>query len=222
MAEGAAQRGYKYIAVVDSGGDAGLIERRLRARHALNAELEGSMRIFNAMKVSVNEEGKIPYPDSLLDQVDFVVASFDDGNLSDPPRLTRRMLLAIAHSRVTIVTVPLSAGQAGDKDPCNFDLPAVCRAAREHGVAFEVDARPNRFGAAESYLREAKDLGVRFAIGTHAQSPADLANMRYGLAVAQRGWLTPQDVINTWPLDEIRRFSQKSNVRSEEQPNEGG
>jgi DNA polymerase (family 10) len=63
---------------------------------------------------------------------------------------------------------------------------------------------------------------VRFAIGTHAQSPADLANMRYGLAVAQRGWLTPQDVINTWPLDEIRRFSQKSNVRSEEQPNEGG
>jgi DNA polymerase (family 10) len=209
MVEGAAQRGYKYIALVDSGGDAGFIERRLRARLALNAELEGSVHILSAMKAPVNDQGKIPYPNSLLDEVDFVIASFDDGNLSDPSRLTRRMLLAIAHPRVRIVAVPFSAGQAGDKDHCNFDLPAVCQAAREHGVAFEIDARPDRLGAAESYVREAKDFGVRFAIGTHAQSPSDLDNMRFGMAVAQRGWLSAKDVLNTWPLAEIRRFSRK-------------
>jgi DNA polymerase (family 10) len=207
MAEGAARRGCKYIAMVQSGGEVKLIERRLRATKTLNAE--DSIHVLSGVKVSVSDDGKIPYPDSLLNEVDFVIASFDDGNFADPSRLTRRMLLAIEHPRVTIMTVPLSAGRAGDIDSCNFDLPIVCRAAREHGVALEIDARPNRLGATESYVRKAKEFGVRFAIGTHAQTPSDLDNMRFGLAVAQRGWLTAEDVINAWPLAEVRRFARK-------------
>jgi DNA polymerase (family 10) len=207
MAEAAARRGYKYIAMVHSGGEVKPIERRLRATETLNAE--DSIHVLSGVKVSVSDDGKIACPDSLLNEVDFVIASFDDGDLADPSRLTSRMLLAIEHPRVTIMTVPLSAGQASDEGSCNFDLPIVCRAAREHGVALEIDARPNRLGAAESYVRKAKEFGVRFAIGTYAETASDLDNMRFGLAVAQRGWLTAEDVINAWPLPEVRRFARK-------------
>jgi DNA polymerase (family 10) len=209
MVQAAAQRGYKYVMSVHSGGDAKLIERRLRATKTLNAELGGSMHVLSGVKVSVNEDGKILYPESLLDEVDFVIASFPGGELADPSRLTRRMLLAIAQPRVTIMTVPLSAGEAGDREPCEFDVPAVCEAAREQGVALEIDARPNRLDAAENYVRAAKAFGVRFAIGTYAETPSDLDTMRFGLAVAQRGWLTAEDIINAWPLAEVRRFAQK-------------
>jgi DNA polymerase (family 10) len=76
-------------------------------------------------------------------------------------------------------------------------------------TALEITASPQRLDLPADHIRAARDAGVKFAIDSDAHSVSDLGNMPYGVGTAQRGWLTPDDVINTWPLDKLRAFLRK-------------
>ena len=76
-------------------------------------------------------------------------------------------------------------------------------------IAVRANASPQRLDLPSDHIRAARDVGVRFAIDSDAHSVSDLSNMPYGVGTAQRGWLTPEDVINTWPLDRLCAFLRK-------------
>ena len=83
------------------------------------------------------------------------------------------------------------------------------RACARTGTALEINASPQRLDLPSDHIRAARDAGVKFAIDSDAHSVSDLGNMPYGVGAAQRGWLTRDDVINTWPLDKLRAFLRK-------------
>jgi DNA polymerase (family 10) len=89
------------------------------------------------------------------------------------------------------------------------DLPELFRARATTGTALEVSAHPARLDLPSVHIRAARDAGLRFAIDSDAHSLRDLTYLQYGVATAQRGWLTAADVINTWPLPRLREFLRK-------------
>ncbi|HWV57150.1 MAG TPA: hypothetical protein VNZ57_06735, partial [Longimicrobiales bacterium] len=86
-----------------------------------------------------------------------------------------------------------------------IDMDAVIDAAADAGVGIEINANPNRLDMDWRHWRRAKERGILTAINPDAHSTQGLGDVEYGIGVARKGWLTAADVINTWPLDEVRR-----------------
>jgi DNA polymerase (family 10) len=123
--------------------------------------------------------------------------------------MTRRVLRAIEHPAVHILGHP--TGRMLPRRPASdLDMEAVCRAALAHGVALEINANPRRLDLKDDHAFLARQIGCLFAISTDAHSPRELDLMRFGVGTAQRGWVEAKDVVNTWPLDKLRRFLAKS------------
>jgi DNA polymerase (family 10) len=123
--------------------------------------------------------------------------------------MTRRLITACENPRVNIIGHPL-ARKAGRRPPIDVDLPELFAACARTGTALEINAHPARLDLPSAHIRAARDAGVRFSIDSDAHSVGHLANMIYGAGTAQRGWLTPEDVINTWPLDRLTSFLAKN------------
>jgi DNA polymerase (family 10) len=128
----------------------------------------------------------------------------------DQPRaeMTRRFVTACENPYVNIIGHPLTR-RIGRRPPVDVDFGELFRACARTGTALEVNASPQRLDLPSDHIRAARDAGVVFAIDSDAHSVGDLGNMPYGVGTAQRGWLTPDDVINTWPLDRLRVFLRK-------------
>jgi DNA polymerase (family 10) len=97
----------------------------------------------------------------------------------------------------------------GRRPPVDVDLAELFKACARTHTALEVNASPQRLDLPADHIKPAVDAGVKFAIDTDAHAIGDLDNMPYGVGTAQRGWLTADDVINTWPLDRLRGFFEK-------------
>jgi DNA polymerase (family 10) len=212
----AAKRGYEYFAITDhsrnvrrNGLDLKSIERQRTEVQALNAELRGKIVILHGVELNIGPDGELDYPDDILEGFDLILASLQNGMDQSPDRITRRLLKAIEHPHIHIIAHP-TGRLIGEREPYAFDFDEVCRAACRHGVALEINARPERLDLPDEYVRRASAYGVRFAISTGAHSVGDLAHMRMGVGIAQRGWATAEEVINTWPLDRLKRFFAKT------------
>ncbi|MFE0191044.1 DNA polymerase/3'-5' exonuclease PolX, partial [Streptomyces sp. NPDC058989] len=97
----------------------------------------------------------------------------------------------------------------GRRPGLDVDLDAVFAACARTGTALEINAHPDRLDLSDEHILRAKRYGVKFAVNTDAHAPLHLEYLRYGVGIAQRGWLTADDVINTWPLARLRRFLRK-------------
>jgi DNA polymerase (family 10) len=123
----------------------------------------------------------------------------------DKKEMTRRFITACENPRVNVIGHPLTR-KIGRRPPVDVDLAELFRACARTSTALEVNASPQRLDLPADHIRAATDAGVKFAIDTDAHAVGDLDNMPYGVGTAQRGWLTADDVINTWPLDKLRGF----------------
>jgi DNA polymerase (family 10) len=91
----------------------------------------------------------------------------------------------------------------------DVNLAELFKACVRTGTALEVNAHPDRLDLPADHIGAARDAGVRFAINSDAHSIVHLDYLRYGIGTAQRGWLTADDVINTWPLPKLQDFLRK-------------
>jgi hypothetical protein len=112
---------------------------------------------------------------------------------------------AAENPRVNIIGHPLTR-KVGRRPPVQVDLDALYAACARTGTALEINASPDRMDLPPQHIAAAREAGVKFAIDTDAHSLVDLTNMRYGVAAARFGGLTPADVINAWPLDRLDEF----------------
>ncbi|MFQ3594388.1 MAG: PHP domain-containing protein, partial [Gemmataceae bacterium] len=169
----------------------------------LNRKLDG-IRLFKGSEVDILEDGSLDYDDDLLAKLDYVVASVHLNFNLPREQMTQRILRAIRHPRVTML------GHATGRlllrrDAYQVDLEAVLQAAAQEGTLIEINADPHRLDLDWTHCKRAKALGVRLVINPDAHSPAGLANYRYGVDVARRGWLERQQVFNTLNADEVAR-----------------
>ena len=212
MARAAAARGYEYISANDHtkrvGIAHGLDRRRLlqqvRAIDRLNAKLQGIV-VLKSAEVDILDNGSLDMPDAVLKELDFTVCAIHYGLNRSRERQTERILRAMDNPYFTILAHP-TGRLINAREPCDIDLERVLVAARERGRIMEVNAHPDRLDLDDQGCRMAKEAGVRVAISTDAHRAADLDLMRFGIDQARRGWLEPDDVVNTRPLAELRRL----------------
>ena len=204
MADAALERGYRYIAITDHSKNLamtnGLNEERAlehiqRIRQA-DREMEGRIRIFTGIEVDILADGELDLPDSVLAEMDVVIASVH--TLFNQPReqMTERVLRAIENPYVRILGHP-TGRQLLRREPFAIDLPTILRRAADLGVAVEHNAAPERLDLSDRDLRLAKELGCKVVINTDAHDTRDLDEMHYGIRQLRRAWLTPEDVLNT-------------------------
>ena len=215
MADAARRRGYEYYAVTDHAPD--LIMQRMTDEkmlaqreqvRALAAHLTGRLVLLHGTELNIGPDGSVDWDADFLAGFDICVASVHSHFEQSRAEMTRRFMAACENPHVNVIGHPTTR-RMGKRPPVEVDFGELFRACARTGTALEINASPQRLDLPSDHIRAARDAGVRFAIDSDAHSVSDLGNMPYGAGTAQRGWLTPDDVINTWPLDRLRTFLRK-------------
>ena len=217
LAMAAYARGYHTIAVTDHSKSQpianGLSEERLEAHiqaiHAVAAELKGEINVLAGSEVDILADGTLDYPDSLLKQLDIVVASPHNGLSQDPDKATARLLKAIENPYVTIVGHP-TGRLILQREGLSPDMRKLFKAAAARGIAMEINANHYRLDLRDAHARAALEEGVKLAIDTDAHGPGDMDEIPYGILTARRAGARASDVINCMGRDELAAWIKKS------------
>ena len=210
MVSAAAERGYEYWAVTDHAEGLpmnGLSrERMLERRHAIEMLQERyEMRILAGAELNIDGDGGVDYDPEFLAGFDFNVASIHTLMTRTGPEQTKRIITAMENPHVHAIG-HLTGRKIGTRPPYDVDLDAILEAAVRTGTALEINASPRRLDLSGDMVRRAVEAGVTLTISCDAHSIGDLASMRYGVATAQRGWATPEHVLNCRPLKGLLDF----------------
>jgi DNA polymerase (family 10) len=210
MAAAAQRLGYSYIAITDhskalamSNGldEARALEHAARIR-ALHGRFDG-LTLLAGIECDILADGTLDLADDCLAQLDIVIASVHSHYSQGEARTTERVLKALECPWVDVLGHPMSR-RLLQREPLQVNFDQVVSAAVAKGVAFEINSQPDRLDLSDAFARRAHDGGARIVISTDAHSTLALGNMRWGLQVARRAWLTPDAVLNTRPLEEMR------------------
>lgn len=218
LAEEAKRRGFKVLAITDHSGGLGItqgltIEKMHEQRKEIDRvqkEMGGSIRILQGSEVEIKADGGLDFSDEVLEELDIVVASLHVSLRQPREKATERLLNAIRNPHVDIIGHP-TGRMFPDREGADLDMDAVLKAAAESGVALEMNAHPARLDLDDIYARRAVELGIPLAINTDAHSPADFDMLHFGIATARRGWVEPDNVINTWKPEKLLRWLKSRN-----------
>ncbi|HKU20097.1 MAG TPA: DNA polymerase/3'-5' exonuclease PolX [Terriglobales bacterium] len=211
MAEAARARGYKYMAITDHSknlafanglDDARALQHIEKIRKA-GDEIKG-IRIFAGIEVDILADGELDLSDSVLKEMDVVIASVHSAFNQEAPKMTERLLRAVNNPHVSIIGHPTGRILLR-RDAYPFDMEAVLNAAAQNKVAMELNAYPDRLDLCDRHLRMAKERGVKVVINTDSHHTSHMEKIRYGVLQARRAWLGPADVLNTLPEERFAR-----------------
>ncbi len=203
LAETAKTKGYEYIAVTDHskglGVARGLDEKRLLEQKqkidAINRKLKGT-KILSGVEVNIKSDGSLDCDEAVLRQLDVVVASVHSGFRQAGDKITKRMISAMENPYVSVIAHP-TGRLIGEREAYELDMEKVLEAAAKTGTAVEINAYPMRLDLSDSHVKAAKAKKVSLVISTDAHNSGQFEFMNYGVAVARRGWLEKEDVLNT-------------------------
>ena len=216
MARAAKERGYDYLAISDHtkhvtiahGMDGKGFARQLDEIDRVNAKLSG-IKVLKSAEVDILEDGKLDLPDSILKEFDFTTCSIHyKFNLSAEEQ-TERILRAMDNPYFSILGHP-TGRLLGEREAYDVDMERVMQGALDRGCHLEVNAQPERLDLTDIYCRIAKDMGLKLAICTDAHTTDSLDYIRFGVDQARRGWLEPEDVLNTHNLKDLLRLLRRS------------
>jgi putative hydrolase len=213
MAEAARALGHEWIALTDhsprltvaNGLSASRLEAQLELVASLNAEL-APFRILTGIEVDILEDGSLDQREDLLARLDVVVASVHSQLRMPAGPMTARMVAAVRNPHVDVLghcTGRLLGGGRGRRPESVFDPGAVFGACREHGVAVEINCRPERMDPPDRLLGLAAEAGCRFAIDSDAHAPGQLDWLGNGTVRAEKFGISPERVISTRAADEV-------------------
>jgi len=208
---------YEYIVISDHtvglGIAGGLDEKDLEKRQKEIKEIQRKypkVKILSSVEVNIKANGDLDIKDWMLEKLDIVTASIHTSFFQDKETMTGRIIKAINHPHVDIIGHP-SGRIIGQREPYEADWQKVFEEAAKHKTALEISAFPNRLDLRDALCREAKTFGIKFAISTDAHQIHHLDLMRFGVAVARRGWLEKEDIINTWEASRLIAWAKGTN-----------
>lgn len=215
MAYAARHMGHQYLAITDHSKSQtqanGMDEKRLAIQikeiDQLNAKLTG-IRLIKGIEVDILKDGSLDLSIDILKQLDCVVASLHSSFNQSKEEMTARFIKAIKSGVVHIIGHP-TARLILEREPVEMDMVQILKAAKEHRVAMELNAYGKRLDLNDVHCRLAKQMGVKIAISTDSHNALNLSNIQYGIFTARRGWIEPEDVINTLPYEKLMAFLQR-------------
>ncbi len=216
MAEAARKRGYSYLAITDHSASHGfgnaVTPQQLRRRIGEVRKLDKKMSRFKVLagtEVNILPDGSLDYDDELLAELDWVVASVHTSFRISEKKMTERVIAAIEHPLVDCIG-HLTGRMMPNRPSYDIDVRRVAEAAAKTGTMLEINGNPNRRDLSERNARLAAELGATIVLNTDAHRTRTLANMRYAVATARRGWLTADQVANTRPWRSFARLRKRT------------
>lgn len=216
MARAAAWRGREYQALTDHSPRLtvanGLSRERLEEQLGVVAEIDGRIEgvtLLTGIEVDIHLDGELDQDDDLLGRLDVVVASVHSKLAMDANAMTRRMVAAVSNPHTDVLghcTGRLVEGGRGTRRQSRFDADEVFRACADHGVAVEINSRPERQDPPDDLIDLALERGCLFAINTDAHAPGQLDFLDHGAARAADRGIDPERIVTTWPLDRLRTW----------------
>ena len=215
----AKEMGYQYVAITDHSQSLkiakGLSETRLKEKIAegkrINKKLSG-IKIITGAEVDIKNDGTLDYPDTLLKQLDLVIGAIHSGFKQKREQITKRITTAMKNPHLHIIAHP-TGRLLGEREPYDLDIDQVIEMAGKTGTALEINAHTERLDLDDINCMKAKQKGVMLAIGTDAHHLDQLWMMELGVTVARRGWLEPENVLNSFTAEELIKWAKSKRAR---------
>lgn len=211
--------GYEYMAISDHVGtlriahamDEKKILQQIKEIDKINAEFAKKkigIKILKSAETNISADGDIDLPHKILEKLDIVLAGVHDHFNLPKEKMTARIIRAIKHPNVNIIVHP-NGRVIFQRPSYEIDLDKILKAAKEFGVAMEINAFFDRLDLRDEDIRKAVGLGVKMVINTDVHNKNQLDLMEYGVAQARRGWAEKKDILNTWPLEKLLDWFKK-------------
>ncbi len=211
IVEAASKQSYQYIGITDHSQSLkvanGLSKERIedKKREIQQINKTSSIHVFCGTECDIKSDGTLDYPDEVLALFDYVGIAIHMGFKMTKKQATERILKGMQNPFVTFLAHP-TCRMIGSRDPLDLDMKKIFEQAVETNIALEINAFPDRLDLNDTLVKQGKELGVRFIIGTDSHAVQHLGYMKFGVATARRGWLEKKDVINTYNLSSIKQF----------------
>ncbi len=209
MAEAAKEAGLEYIAITEHSKAVkiahGLDEKRLKNHLKKIDQAQNKvkgLRILKGIEVDIEKDGCLNLDDSILKELDVVIAAIHFRyNLSNQ-EMTRRILKAMDNKYVNIIAHP-TGRLIGQRNPYNLDFEIIFNEARKRNIAMELNSAFDKLDLNDVDCRTAKNANVKIVINSDSHSKEGFSSLKYGIITARRGWLTAKDVLNTLKVDDF-------------------
>lgn len=209
MAEAAKALGYSYICITDHYSKmviaGGLNDKQIRQEmteiERINEELE-DIRVLKGAEVDIDADGSLQAKESVLKELDIVIASVHSNFNQSKNEMTKRLITAMESGYVNILGHP-TGRKIKTKKSYLIDMEKLFEASKQTDTFLEINAFPERLDLDDFHAQAAKEAGCKLVIDTDAHNKEHLKYMQLGIAVARRGWLEKEDVVNTLPLKDL-------------------
>jgi len=208
MALAAEAMGMKYLTITDHSPSAfyarGVNIDRLLAQWDEIARVQEKVKIklLKGTESDISADGSLDYPDSVLERFDIIIASIHARHKMDSDQMTRRLLRALKLPWFKVWGHPLGR-LIQSRPPFDCRMEEVLDVVAESRAAIEINGDPHRLDLEPRWIRQARQRGIKFIVSTDAHSTRGLGNLQYGVAMARRGWLAREDVLNTLSAEEF-------------------
>ncbi len=202
--------GYQYVGISDHSPSSGnhtagqiteLIRKHIRYIDKYKYSHK-SIRVLKLIEVDIQPDGELSMPDEALKLLDFAIASIHSLHSQPKGEITKRILKALENPRVKVLGHP-TGRLINKRDSYDADWEAIFKAAASRRIALEINSFPDRLDLPDNLVRLAKSFGVKFVIDTDSHEASQMSNIRFGVAVARRGWATSEDILNCWEWDKF-------------------
>jgi DNA polymerase (family 10) len=212
MAQAAAELGLEWLGIADhskssfqaNGLDVKRLEKQIEEIESLNSK-KPKCTLLSGTECDILKDGKLDFPDSLLKELDYVVASVHSGFTSNEKEMTDRILRAIENPHVTCLG-HLTGRLLLEREAYPVNIPKILDAAAANGTWIELNANPWRLDLDWRWWHKARDLGILCCINPDAHKTSHLRFLDFGVTLARKGWLRAQDVVNTRTLAQLRKL----------------
>jgi len=212
MAEKARELGHEYIAITDHVGtlriargmDKNKIRDQMKEIENINREIN-EITILKGAEVNIMSDGKLDMPNSVLKDLDVVVASIHSGFRQTEEKITDRMMSAMYNDNVDIIAHP-TGRKIHERKAYELDINRIFETSKDTKTFLEINSYPNRLDLNDINVKRAVESGCKLSIDTDSHSKANLKHIKLGIATARRGWAKKGDIINTLPLKKLEKL----------------
>lgn len=180
----------------------------IKKRSAVIEQLKNSNKNFgvlNLLEIDILTDGTLSVPEEGLKLLDGAIAGVHSSHNQNKTIITRRVLNAVNSPYVQVISHPTNR-LLMQREASDIDWPTIFEACKKTGTILEINACPNRLDLPDTLIREAIKYGLKFITNTDSHAKELMDNMRFGVAVARRGWAEKKEIVNTLPWDEFKKF----------------
>ncbi|MFD1735965.1 DNA polymerase/3'-5' exonuclease PolX [Bacillus salitolerans] len=218
MAVACMKRGYSYMAITDhskylrvaNGLTVEQIKRQKEEISRINEKYK-DFKILSGIEMDILPDGTLDYDDSLLEEMDIVIASIHSSFSQKRDVIMERLKTALVNLHVDIIAHP-TGRLIGRREGYDVDIDLLIELAKETDTALELNANPHRLDLSSEHIRKAKDAGVKVVINTDAHQVANLSYMEIGVSAARKAWIQKEHVINAWDIEQLQAFLNRHHV----------